>query len=149
MEVQFSFDESVVIVEVGISFGEFCNEIMGFLIVFIIILFIVGGGWFVIFSVFIIMLFGVENFYVIIINECSNYGNVNWVNVFMVFNVLVKIFVVSVLYGMLYFFDFNSNFSIIISNKYIDNLNMCLLNECFIFIEFCKNWFFIIKIEII
>jgi len=148
-EVQFSFNESVATAEVGTSLGESCNEIMGFPIASTITLSIAGAGRSATSSVPITMSPGVENLYVTITNECSNYGNANRANVFTASNVLAKIPVASVPYGTLYFFDLNSNFSTIISNKYLDNLNMRLLNERFTPIEPRKNWSFTIKIEII
>ena len=92
---------------------------------------------------------GVENLYVTISNSCSNYGNANITNVFTSSNILAKIPVASPPFSTLYFYDLNSNFSTIITNKYLDNLNIALFNERFTRIEPRKNWSLTIKIEII
>jgi len=62
---------------------------------------------------------------------------------------LAKIPVASPPYGTLYFFDLNGNFSTIIDNKYLDNLNIELYNERRTPVEPRKDWTFTIKIEII
>jgi hypothetical protein len=92
---------------------------------------------------------GVENLYVTISNSCSNYGNANIANVFTASNILAKIPVSNPPFSTLYFYDLNSNFSTIITNKYLDNLNLTLFNERFTQIEPRKDWTFTIKIEII
>lgn len=92
---------------------------------------------------------GVENLYVTISNSCGNYGNANVQNVFSASNILAKIPVATPPFSTLYFYDLNGNFSTIISNKYLDNLNLTLFNERFTKIEPRKNWTFTIKIEII
>jgi len=149
VEVQFNFNSNAAVTETGVDINESSNEIMGFPIGSVITLDIAGGGRSVTSTIPITMSPGVENLYVTITNECSNYGNASIANVFTASNVLAKIPVASVPYSTLYFFDLNSNFSTIISNKYLDNLNMMLLNERFTPIEPRKNWSFTMKIEII
>ena len=92
---------------------------------------------------------GVQNLYVTIQNSCDNYGNANIANTFTGSNILAKIPVSNPPFSTLYFYDLNSNFSTVITNKYIDNLNLTLFNERFTIIEPRKNWTFTIKIEII
>ena len=92
---------------------------------------------------------GVENLYVTIANSCGNYGNANVQNVFSSSNILAKIPVATPPFSTLYFYDLNSNFSTIITNKYLDNLNIFLFNERFTQIEPRKNWTFTMKIDII
>ena len=92
---------------------------------------------------------GVENLYVTVQNSCSNYGNVNVVNTFTSSNILAKIPVSSPPFSTLYFYDVNGNFSTLISNSYLDNLNLTLFNERFTKIEPRKNWTFTIKIEVL
>jgi hypothetical protein len=92
---------------------------------------------------------GVENLYVTISNSCGNYGNANISNVFSSSNILAKIPVATPPFSTLYFYDLNSNFSTIITNKYLDNLNIFLFNERFTQIEPRKNWTFTMKIDII
>jgi hypothetical protein len=64
-------------------------------------------------------------------------------------NILAKIPVATPPFSTLYFYDLNSNFSTIITNKYLDNLNIFLFNERFTKIEPRKNWSFTVKIDII
>lgn len=92
---------------------------------------------------------GVQNLYVTIANSCNNLGNTNERNSFTASNILGKIPVSSPPFSVLYFYDINSNFSTIINNKYLDNLNLRLVNERFTQIEPRKDWSFTCKIEII
>ena len=149
VEIQFDFNSNTGVTETGVDIQESSNEIMGFPIGSTVTFDIAGGGRTVTSTVPITMSPGAENLYVTVTNECSNYGNASVANVFTSSNVLAKIPVASVPYSTLYFFDLNSNFSTIISNKYLDNLNMRLLNERFTQIEPRKNWSFTVKIEII
>ena len=135
---------------VGVSIGESLNEIMGFTLNSIITLTpTLINTLQCQSSVPITMSPGVENLYVTIANSCGNYGNANIQNVFTSSNNLAKIPVASPPFSTLYFYDLNSNFSTIITNKYLDNLNLTLFNERFTKIEPRKNWTFTIKIEII
>ena len=92
---------------------------------------------------------GVQNLYMTIRNSCNNYGNANVANVFSSSNILAKIPVSNPPFSTLYFFDLNSNFSTVITNKYLDNLTITLFNERFTQIEPRKNWSFTMKIEIL
>jgi hypothetical protein len=49
----------------------------------------------------------------------------------------------------LFFFDINSNFSTIITNRYLDNLSFTLFNEQFTEITPRKNYSFTIRIDIV
>ena len=100
-------------------------------------------------SVPITMSPGVQNLYVTIKNSCSNYGNANVRNVFSSSNILGKIPVSSPPFSTLFFYDLNSNFSTMISNKYIDNLSLTLFNERFTKIEPRKDWTFTMKIDVV
>jgi hypothetical protein len=108
-----------------------------------------GGGLKTTSTIPISMSPGVENLFITITNQSQNYGSTDQPNVFSASNVLAKIPVAGVPYGTLYFFDLNGNFSTIIDNKYLDNLNIKLLNERLTPIEPRKNWTFTIKLEVI
>ena len=122
---------------------------MGFPINSTITLDVSGGGRRIESSIPITMSPGVENLYVTVSNQCQNYGNANLANVFTSSNILAKIPVGAPPFSTLYFFDLNGNFSTIISNKYLDNLNIILKNERFTTIEPRKNWTMTMKIEIV
>jgi hypothetical protein len=92
---------------------------------------------------------GVENLYVTIRNTCSNYGNANERNVFTSSNILAKIPISNPPFSTIFFFDINSNFSTIIENKYLDNLDLALYNERFTVIQPRKDWTMTIKIEVL
>ena len=147
--IVFDFNPETSFSETGVNIQESCNEIMGFPVGSRITLPVSGSGRAVTSSQPITMSPGVENLFVVITNTCQNYGNANVANVFSSSNILAKIPVAAPPYGTLYFFDLNGNFSTIISNKYLDNLNIQLRNERFSNIEPRKNWTFTIKIEII
>lgn len=149
-EIIFNYNNLDVFNLVGVSIGESLNEIMGFTLNSIITLTPTLINTLECQSnVPITMSPGVENLYVTIANSCGNYGNANIQNVFTSSNILAKIPVASPPFSTLYFYDLNSNFSTIITNKYLDNLNLTLFNERFTKIEPRKNWTFTIKIEII
>ena len=92
---------------------------------------------------------GVSNLYVTIDNQCSNYGNTDVANTFTPSNILAKVPVSSGPQSTIFFYDINGNYSSIISNTYLDNLNIELVNERFTRIEPRKNWTATIKIDII
>lgn len=147
--VTFVFDNDVAFAEQGIALDESLNEMMGFSIGSIAPL-VPGVNTLTITSpVPVTMSPGVENLYVTTQNSCSNYGNANITNTFSASNILAKIPVSSPPFSTLYFYDLNSNFSTVIENKYIDNLNLILFNERFTPIEPRKNWTLTIKIDII
>jgi hypothetical protein len=146
----FNFNNKDVFDLVGFDIGESMNEIMGFEVDSIIVFTDSGNNTLETQStVPITMSPGVENLYVTISNSCGNYGNANIQNVFSSSNILAKIPVATPPFSTLYFYDLNSNFSTIITNKYLDNLNIFLFNERFTQIEPRKNWTFTMKIDII
>jgi hypothetical protein len=146
----FNFNNNDVFDLVGFDIGESMNEIMGFEVDSIIDFTDSGNNTLETQStVPITMSPGVENLYVTISNSCGNYGNANIQNVFSSSNILAKIPVATPPFSTLYFYDLNSNFSTIITNKYLDNLNILLFNERFTQIEPRKNWTFTMKIDII
>lgn len=149
--ITFVFDTDVAFAETGVPLNESLNEMMGFLIGTIVPLAPnpTGTALQCTSSVPVTMSPGVENLYVTVQNSCSNYGNANISNTFSASNILAKIPVSNPPFSTLYFYDLNSNFSTIINNKYIDNLNLTLFNERFTLIEPRKNWTFTIKIDII
>jgi hypothetical protein len=146
----FNFNNNDVFDLVGFDIGESMNEIMGFEVDSIIDFTDSGNNTLETQSTVPITLSpGVENLYVTISNSCGNYGNANIQNVFSSSNILAKIPVATPPFSTLYFYDLNSNFSTIITNKYLDNLNILLFNERFTQIEPRKNWTFTMKIDII
>jgi hypothetical protein len=92
---------------------------------------------------------GVSNLYVTIDNQCSNYGNTDVPNTFTPSNILAKVPISSGPQSTIFFYDINGNYSSLISNTYLDNLNIELVNERFTRIEPRKNWTATIKIDII
>ena len=148
--VIFNFNNKDVFDLVSFNIDESMNEIMGFEVDAIIQFTDTGNNTLETQStVPITMSPGVENLYVTIANSCGNYGNANVQNVFSSSNILAKIPVATPPFSTLYFYDLNSNFSTIITNKYLDNLNIFLFNERFTQIEPRKNWTFTMKIDII
>jgi len=148
--VIFNFNNKDVFDLVSFNIDESMNEIMGFEVDAIIQFNDTGNNTLETQStVPITMSPGVENLYVTISNSCGNYGNANVQNVFSSSNILAKIPVATPPFSTLYFYDLNSNFSTIITNKYLDNLNIFLFNERFTQIEPRKNWTFTMKIDII
>jgi len=149
--VAFIFDSEIAFAETGVALNESLNEMMGFLISSIAVLTPSPAGTSLecTSAVPVTMSPGVENLYVTVQNSCSNYGNANISNTFSASNILAKIPVSNPPFSTLFFYDLNSNFSTIIDNKYIDNLNLILFNERFTPIEPRKNWTFTIKIDII
>jgi len=147
--IVFDFNPTTAYAQTSVNIQESCNEIMGFPIASTITMAVQGSGRSVESSIPITMSPGVENLYVTIKNSCQNYGNANIANVFEPSNILAKIPVAAPPYSTLYFFDLNGNFSTIIENKYLDNLDLDLRNERFTSIEPRKDWTFTMKIEII
>lgn len=147
--IVFDFNKANVFNNTTIDIEESSNEIMGFPVDATVTLDAAGGGFRTTSTVPITMSPGVENLFVTIANQSQNYGSTEGVNVFSSSNVLAKIPVASPPYGTLYFFDLNGNFSTIIDNKYLDNLNIELYNERRTPVEPRKDWTFTIKIEII
>lgn len=151
VSIQFNYNADEVFLLTGAFIGESTNEIMGFgeneVVDFV--LNITTGELEAQSTIPITMAPGVENLYVTIQNTCSNFGNANAINVFSSSNILAKIPVSNPPFSTLYFYDLNGNFSTIIQNKYIDNLNVTLFNERFTQIEPRKDWTFTIKIDII
>lgn len=149
VNVVFDFNNSNATANTGVNIEESCNEIMGFPIDSTITLATTGSGRTTQSSFPITMAPGVENLFVTITNQCQNYGNTTETNNFSSSNVLAKIPVAIPPYGTLYFFDLNGNFSTVIDNKYLDNLNITLRNERQTRIEPRKNWTFAIKVDIL
>jgi len=149
VSVVFDFNKANVFNNTSIDIEESSNEIMGFAVDATVTLDAAGGGFTTTSTVPITMSPGVENLFVTIANQSQNYGSTEDSNVFSSSNVLAKIPVASPPYGTLYFFDLNGNFSTIIDNKYLDNLNIELYNERRTPVEPRKDWTFTIKIEII
>ena len=148
--VIFNFNNKDVFDLVSFNIDESMNEIMGFEVDAIIQFTDTGNNTLKSQStVPITMSPGVENLYVTISNSCGNYGNANVQNVFSSSNILAKIPVATPPFSTLYFYDLNSNFSTIITNKYLDNLNIFLFNERFTKIEPRKNWSCTMQIDII
>lgn len=146
----FNFNTDFVFDLLQFNIGESMNEIMGFEVNSVIEFTNTGNNTLECQStVPITMSPGVENLYVTVANSCGNYGNANVQNVFSSSNILAKIPVATPPFSTLYFFDLNSNFSTIITNKYLDNLNIFLFNERFTQIQPRKNWTFTMKIDII
>tara|TARA_R110000787_G_scaffold28799_1_gene78456 strand:- start:4138 stop:5097 length:960 start_codon:yes stop_codon:yes gene_type:complete len=146
----FNFNTDFVFDLLQFNIGESMNEIMGFEVNSVIEFTNTGNNTLETQStVPITMSPGVENLYVTVANSCGNYGNANVQNVFSSSNILAKIPVATPPFSTLYFFDLNSNFSTIITNKYLDNLNIFLFNERFTQIQPRKNWTFTMKIDII
>jgi len=132
-----------------VDLEESCNEIMGFEIGSINTFNVDGGGRRLESNVPITMSPGVENLFVKVSNQCQNYGSDVLANTFSSSDILAKIPVASPPYSVLYFFDLNNNFSTVITNKYLDNLNIQLQNERFTPIEPRKDWTLTIKIDIL
>ena len=149
LSVVFNFNADNVLELTGDDIGESTNELMGFEVDSIITLTPVNNNLETKSTIPITMSGGVENLYVTVANSCSNYGNANVRNVFSSSNILAKVPVGVPPFSTIFFYDLNSNFSTIISNKYLDNLNLTLFNERFTKIEPRKDWTFTIKIEII
>jgi hypothetical protein len=151
VSIQWIFDSDLVQLLSGVIIFESANESLGFFENEIVYfdLDAVDNVLTAESSTVITMSPGVENLYVTIQNQCSNYGNANVANTFTSSNILAKIPVSGPPFSTLYFYDLNSNFSTIITNKYLDNLNLILFNERFTQIEPRKNWTFTVKIDII
>ena len=149
--ITFNFNKEDTIALYGSNIQESLNEMMGFEVGAVIILQPnpTNTALRCLSTTPITVSPGVQNLYVSITNSCSNFGNANIANDFSASNILAKIPVSNPPFSTLYFYDLNSNFSTIIANKYLDNLNMTLFNERFTVIEPRKNWTFTIKIDII
>jgi hypothetical protein len=149
--VTFNFDSVNAFDIYGISIAESLNEMMGFNVGAIINL--TPNAFNTALSCTsttpITVTPGVQNLYVTIQNSCSNFGNANIINTFSASNILAKIPVSNPPFSTLFFYDLNSNFSTVIQNKYIDNLNLTLFNERFTVVEPRKDWTFTIKIDVI
>tara|TARA_R110000803_G_scaffold52584_4_gene108187 strand:- start:535 stop:1536 length:1002 start_codon:yes stop_codon:yes gene_type:complete len=151
VSVTFNFNPEEVFAIGGFAIQESLNEIMGFEVGAVIDLtFNAANTALTTTSTTPVTVSpGVQNLYVTIQNSCSNFGNANIVNTFSASNILAKIPVSNPPFSTLYFYDLNGNFSTVIVNKYIDNLNLSLFNERFTVIEPRKDWTFTIKIDII
>jgi len=157
----FNFDRELVKAITGIDIFESANELLGFPFDAVVTLTLnnpPGNSWSCTSVVPVTTSPGVSNLYLTIENSCSNYGNANvalahgnadLLNSFSPSNILGKIPISNPPFSTIYFFDINSNFSTIISNKYLDNLNLTLYNERFTVIEPRKDWTFTIKVEIV
>jgi hypothetical protein len=149
--VSFNFDAATAFSISGVVIQESMNEMMGFDVGSVVTLLsnATNTSLTTTSTVPVTVSPGVQNLYVTIQNSCSNFGNANTANTFSGSNILAKIPVSNPPFSTLYFYDLNGNFSTIITNKYIDNLNLTLYNERFTVIEPRKDWTFTIKIDII
>jgi len=149
--VTFNFNRDQILATLFVDVGESMNEIMGFNEGDVVSLTLdpVTLAFRCQSSVPVTMSPGIENLYVTIRNACSNFGNANERNVFTGSNILAKIPIANPPFSTIFFFDVNSNFSTIIDNKYLDNLDLTLFNERFTPIEPRKDWTLTIKIEVL
>jgi hypothetical protein len=92
---------------------------------------------------------GVQNLYMVINNSCQNYANTSVDNTFSTSNILAKIPVATPPFSTIFFYDINSNYGTIITNRYLDNLSFTLFNEQFTEITPRKNYSFTIRIDIV
>ena len=149
--ITFNFDPEDTFAFAGFSIQESTNEMLGFDVGAVVSLSLntANTALTTTSTTPITVTPGVQNLYITIQNSCSNFGNANIANTFSGSNILAKIPVSNPPFSTLYFYDLNSNFSTVIANKYIDNLNLSLFNERFTIIQPRKDWTFTIKIDII
>jgi hypothetical protein len=149
--IVFQFNRSVVFSLTGVDIIESLNEMMGFQDNDTITLSLntAGTARIVESTTPITMSPGVQNLYMVINNSCQNYANTSTDNVFSSSNILAKIPIASPPFSVIYFHDINSNFSTVITNRYLDNLSFTLFNENFTEINPRKNYSFTIRIDIV
>jgi hypothetical protein len=132
--IVFQFNRSFVFTSTGVDIIKSLNEMMGFDddATVTLQLSITGNGFTCESTVPpITMSPGVQNLYMVINNSCQNYANTSVDNVFSTSNILAKIPVSTPPFSTIFFYDINSNFSTIITNRYLDNLSFTLFNEQF------------------
>jgi hypothetical protein len=149
--VVFQFNRADVFSLTNIDIVESLNEMMGFLddTTINLSLNLLGNAFTTESTTPITMSPGVQNLYMVINNSCQNYANTSTDNVFSSSNILAKIPIASPPFSVIYFHDINSNFSTVISNRYLDNLSFTLFNENFTEISPRKNYSFTIRIDIV
>jgi hypothetical protein len=151
ISIVFQYNRAVVFNTTGVDIIESLNEMMGFLDDATIVLSLTATavGFTCESTTPISMSPGVQNLYMVINNSCQNYANTSVDNTFSSSNILAKIPIATPLFSTLFFFDINSNFSTIITNRYLDNLSFTLFNEQFTEITPRKNYSFTIRIDIV
>jgi hypothetical protein len=149
--IVFEFNRNVVLNIASIDIIESLNEMMGFEDneTVNLTLNLTGTALQTESALPITMSPGIQNLYMVINNSCQNYGNTQIDNVFTTSNIIAKIPVANPPFSTIYFYDINSNFSTIITNRYLDNLSFTLFNEQFTEITPRKNYSFTIRIDIV
>jgi hypothetical protein len=151
ISIVFQYNRGVVFNTTGVDIIESLNEMMGFLddATIVLSLTATANGFTCESTTPISMSPGVQNLYMVINNSCQNYANTSVDNTFSSSNILAKIPIATPPFSTLFFFDINSNFSTIITNRYLDNLSFTLFNEQFTEITPRKNYSFTIRIDIV
>jgi hypothetical protein len=149
--IVFQFNRNAVFNALNIDIIESLNEMMGFLDEETINLSLTpsGSGFTSESTTPITMSPGVQNLYMVINNSCQNYANTSVDNTFSTSNILAKIPVATPPFSTIFFYDINSNYGTIITNRYLDNLSFTLFNEQFTEITPRKNYSFTIRIDIV
>ncbi len=126
----FQYNRAVVFNATGVDIVESLNEMMGFNddSTILLSLTVTANGFICESTTPISMSPGVQNLYMVINNSCQNYANTSVDNTFSSSNILAKIPIATPPFSTLFFFDINSNFSTIITNRYLDNLSFTLFN---------------------
>jgi len=151
LSIVFQYNRADVFATTGVDIIESLNEMMGFLddATIVLSLTATANGFTCESTTPISMSPGVQNLYMVINNSCQNYANTSVDNTFSSSNILAKIPIATPPFSTLFFFDINSNFSTIITNRYLDNLSFTLFNEQFTEITPRKNYSFTIRIDIV
>jgi hypothetical protein len=151
LSIVFQYNRADVFATTGVDIIESLNEMMGFLddATIVLSLTATAAGFTCESTTPISMSPGVQNLYMVINNSCQNYANTSVDNTFSSSNILAKIPIATPPFSTLFFFDINSNFSTIITNRYLDNLSFTLFNEQFTEITPRKNYSFTIRIDIV
>jgi hypothetical protein len=151
ISIVFQYNRADVFATTGVDIIESLNEMMGFLddATIVLSLTATANGFTCESTTPISMSPGVQNLYMVINNSCQNYANTSVDNTFSSSNILAKIPIATPPFSTLFFFDINSNFSTIITNRYLDNLSFTLFNEQFTEITPRKNYSFTIRIDIV
>ena len=151
LSIVFQYNRADVFATTGVDIIESLNEMMGFLddATIVLSLTATANGFTCESTTPISMSPGVQNLYMVINNSCQNYANTSVDNTFSSSNILAKIPIATPPFSTLFFIDINSNFSTIITNRYLDNLSFTLFNEQFTEITPRKNYSFTIRIDIV
>jgi hypothetical protein len=149
--IVFQYNRVIVFTSTGVDIIESLNEMMGFLddATIVLSLTVTANGFTCESTTPITMSPGIQNLYMVINNSCQNYANTSVDNTFSTSNILAKIPVATPPFSTIFFYDINSNFSTIITNRYLDNLSFTLFNEQFTEITPRKNYSFTIRIDIV